>query len=262
MSTTTAIRQRYPLVSNLRGLWPLTWMNFKFIILNPYNLGFSIALPTLMYLFFGASQEYGLYNLTHGNVSASVLISMTLLGVLLATASLGATVSLERVQGVSRLYAVTPLNPSIQILARLLANVGVATVIIIIVYLFGFFTTAKMSAIAWITSALIIVTMSLLSSALGLACGFAIRGDSSYAAVSAIIVLSAFASGMTIPLEQAGAFLQKIAPWTPLWGANQLSLLPLNGTANFELAMVISVVTWTTLFTIVAVWGLRRDTSR
>ena len=264
MSTlgTAHIRAEKPLTPQGKGMWRLVVETFRQTAFNPFNIGFSLAMPVLMYMMFGANQSYSDINVGHGNVAATVLASMTLFGVLLSTASLAAGVSLERAQGIGRLYALTPLSPLWQIVARLISSVAVAALVIVVTYTVGLVTGASMTAESWITSALLIVVSSIVAAMIGFGCGFAVRSDGAYAATSAVIVLSAFGAGMTIPLDQMGTFFQHLAPWTPLWGVDQLVLLPLGGWGNFTPNMLVNAIVWSGIFGALAMWGLRRDTSR
>ncbi|WRS30984.1 ABC transporter permease [Actinomycetaceae bacterium MB13-C1-2] len=260
--TLDEIRTKKPIVGPTKGLARFTYESFLQIVFNPFNLGFALLMPVLMYMMFGANQPYSDYAVGNGNVAAQVLVSMTLFGVLLTTASFAANVSLERTQGVSRLYALTPLTAPAQLAGRMVGILGVALVVILLTFTVGFFTGASMTLLTWIISALVILVVSAVAVACGFGFGFAVRSDGAFAAVSAVIVLSAFGAGMAIPLEQLGGFFQQIAPWTPLWGASQLALLPMLGWEELSFPKVLSFVLWTAAFGMLAVWGLRRDTRR
>lgn len=260
--TSAQIREAKPPTPPAKGLGTLVAVVFKQTALNPFNLGFALGMPILMYMMFGANQAYSEQSVGAGNVAASVLVSMTLFGVMLSTASFGANVSLERAQGIGRLYALTPLGATWQIVARLLASIGMAALVIAATFTVGFSTGAAMSGPVWIQSAAVIVLSSVLAAVIGFGCGFAVRSDGAFAATSAIVVLSAFMAGMTIPLEQMGTFFRDLAPWTPLWGVSRLTLLPLYGWDSFTPNMLVNVLAWTGAFGALAVWGLRNDTSR
>lgn len=260
--STIQIEAQFPVTPPARGMGKLAAVSFRQTLLNPFNVGFSLMMPIVMYLMFGASQPYSSLPVGNGNVAATVLVSMALFGVLLATASFGAAVSLERVQGISRAYALTPLSSSSQISARLLANTGVAGILVLITFIVGAGTGAQMAWWSWILSAVTIMVVSVLASAMGFAMGFLLRSDGAFAAVSGVLVLSAFGAGMTIPLDQMAAFFQNFAPWTPLWGAAQLVSLPVVGFGSFTWPMLISFLVWTGLFATLAVWGVKRDTRR
>ena len=260
--TMAELQASKPMVSPTKGLVGFTWVALKQILLNPFNLGFAILMPILMYLMFGNGQAYSDYSVGNGNVAAQVLVSMTLFGVLVAASSFAANVSLERVQGISRLYALTPLAPAAQLAGRIVAVLGVSLVVIAPTFTVGFFTDASMRFPTWVSSAAMILLATLVAVACGFGFGFAVRSDGAYAAASVVIVLSAFGAGMTIPLDQMGSFFQSAAPWTPLWGASQLALLPLNGWDQFTPQMLANFAIWTGMFGAMALWGLRRDTGR
>lgn len=260
--TLSEIKSQKPIVRRAQGLARFTYESFLQIVFNPFNLGFALLMPILMYMMFGANQPYSAHPAGNGNVAAQILVSMTLFGVLLTTASFAANVSLERIQGVSRLYALTPLSASAQLVGRMVGILGVALVVILLTFTVGLFTGASMDLSAWVMSAAMILVVSAVAVACGFGFGYAVRSDGAFAAVSAVIVLSAFGAGMTIPLEQMGRFFQDLAPWTPLWGASQLALLPMVGWGELSFPMVLSFVFWTATFGMLAVWGLRRDTRR
>lgn len=260
--TITQIRSAHPPVPTMKGAGKLTWAAFVQVIANPFVIGFGIGLPVVMYLMFGAGQAWGQNQLPNGNVAAQILVTMALYGALLGVASLGSGVALERAHGLSRLFALTPVSPLILLATRAVAAVGIGLVMISVTYVVGAFTGAEMAGPVWVFSAAISMAVTVLAAAIGLACGLAIRSDASYAATSSILVLGGFSSGMFMPVDQMGVFFEKLAPWTPLWGANQLSLLPLMGADHFQPGMIVNIVVWTVLFTLAAVWGWKRDTDR
>ncbi len=260
-AASTVIAARTP-APPLRGAGRLAWTSFWKLLTNPFSLSFAIALPIFMYLMFGANQEYSGYSVGHANVAATVLVSMAVYGAVMTTSSAGANVSLERTSGVTRLFALTPLSPAAQILARVVASLGVSAVVIAVTYVVGAATGAQMDGPVWALSAVLLVVLSILPAALGLAAGFAVRSDGAFAATSIVTVLCSFLSGMFIPLDQMGAFFQHMAPWTPLYGIVQLVQMPLVGWESFQWSWVLNYLVWTAAFAVVAVWGQRRDTGR
>ena len=51
---------------------------------NPYTLAFTLAMPVVMYLLFGASAGYGSMSAGHGNVAFYVMVSMAAYGTAVA----------------------------------------------------------------------------------------------------------------------------------------------------------------------------------
>lgn len=229
---------------------------------NPFIIGFALVLPIVMYFIFGNGKPYSLIELPHGNYAADTLVLMTAYGVTFTTSSLGANIALERAGGVSRLFALTPLPPLVHLLCRLVTGSVVALLIVLVTFGIGAFTDARMTAGAWVASALVILAVSVLPAALGVACGYLVRHDGTFALVSGILVVSSFASGMFIPLEEMGSTLQTVAPWTPLYGLVQVVQCPLLGTDVLTWKVGVNLVAWFAVFVGLGVVAQRRDTGR
>lgn len=244
-----------------KGFTTLTWMTFYKHITNPFALGFSLILPILMYTMFGVGKDYSDVWLVGGNVAAQILTSMTLYAVIMVVSALATNVSLERISGVSRLFAVTPLNPSAQLGARILSGVAMSALLISVTFIYGYATGARMHPLVWAQVGLVILLSSLMAAALGLAGGFIARSDGAFALTSMVTVLSAFLSGMFIPLEQMGEFFAAIAPYSPFHGVLYLASAGLYGEV-VELSWLFNVAFWTVFFSVIALVGIRRDTGR
>ena len=254
--------ENYRAPSALKGaghLWLSTVLRH---LLNPWNMGFAFAMPLAMYYMFGVNDEYLNYELAHGNITAAILTNMALYGVILVAGSLGATVALERSNGISRMFAMTPMSSTVQILVRIVASMSLSVLIIAVTYLFGYVTGARMDSRTWVLSGVLTALMSVLPGAMGLAAGFAVRGDGAYSLSSLLSVVGAFTSGMFIPLEQMAPVVATIAPWTPFYGMTRVTQALVRGEGLLSWQHVANIVAWTLIFTAAAVWGNKRDTSR
>ena len=216
-------------VRSWEGIGMLTWKAFLKLVANPAMFGFALILPIFLYMMFGAGQEYSKEWAVNANVGATVLVSMTLYGVMIAGAS-AATV--------------------------------VALVVIAVTYGVGYATGARMTPAAWIQSALIVLAAAMMSATLGLALGFLLRSDTSFAVINGVVVLGAFLAGMFIPIDSMGSFFKSIAPGSPFYGIFYLSQLPLYGFDSFKWTWVISAAAWFIPFVVLAVWAQHRDTDR
>lgn len=257
---TTQISLRKPAPA-FKGFGTLTWMTFVKHVTDPASLGFALGLPIMMYTMFGVGKDYSDVWMVGGNVASQVLTAMTLYGVVVAVSSLGTNVSLERVSGVSRLFAATPLKTSAQLLARIAAGVLMCLVIIAVTFAYGYVTGARMHPEVWVQVAAILVTSSILAAAMGLAAGFVARSEGAFALGALITVLSSFLSGMFIPLDVMGDFFAKLAPYSPLYGVLHLSSAPLYGT-DIEWGWLANAALWTLGFSLVAIFAMRCDTGR
>ncbi|MDO4791058.1 MAG: ABC transporter permease [Buchananella hordeovulneris] len=251
-----------PATSGWKGTGWAFWYSFVKLITNPFSLAFAIGMPILMYMMFGTGQEYSSEWMVHGNVAAMILINMALYGTIMTTSSMGTVVALERTNGVTRLYATTPLSPLAAIFARIGSAMLTSAIIIAIVFAVGALTGSRMDASAWLQAAVMIVALSALPAALGLAAAFTVRSDGAFALNSIVTVVGSFAAGMFIPLEQMGPFWARIAPWSPFYGAANLAQLPTFGFDQFEWKWLVNYLAWTAFFAALAVWGTRRNTGR
>ena len=74
-------------------------------------MAFALLLPLFMYAMFGMTEAARTTQTGRGNVAAAMVVMMTTYGVILVGGSLGATLSVERTTGISRMYALTPIQP-------------------------------------------------------------------------------------------------------------------------------------------------------
>ena len=230
--------------------------------LNPWNLGFAVGLPIMMYLMFGNGQEYSTTSVGNGNVAATILVSMSLYGAIITSSASGTNISVERAQGWSRQMALTPLPSGWYIAGKILAAISVAAIVVTITFTVGAFTDASMDTPVWFLSGAIVVLGSLSTAALGLAIGYLMKSEAAFGVMGGGVALLAFTSGMFLPVDQMGEFFQSIAPFSPLYGINKIALMPIYGWDSFEWQFVFNAVGWFLLFAILAVIGHKKDTAR
>lgn len=242
------------------GVLAAAIFNLRSALFNPFMLAFSVVMPVLLYFMFGVGKEYTDIPLGHGTMGGQILIQMTFFGAVNALAALGVTVAMERQQGWLRQIAITPLGAGRYALSKVLAGFALAIVIILVTYTAGILTGAQLDGPVWLYSGLAILFVALIASSIGLAAAFFLRSDAAYAATSGIVTLSAFISGIFLPLEEMGEIFQRIAPFTPFYGLARLPLVFIGG-QDLTATVVISSVAYTALFLFLAMWGatIRKD---
>lgn len=258
---TPATNKKFPLLPGFKGFGRNTMVAFGKIAAHPLNLLFALGLPVMMYLIFGVGREYSSIALPHGNVSAQVMVNMSFYGVAVAASSVAAGISLERANGVSRLFSLTPMSSLAFMLTRVVASLGIIVLAILITYTVGAFTEAVMEPLVWVATGFLLLAGSLLAILMGLSFGFLLRSDAAYAGVSGLTVVSAFLGGVFIPLEQTASVIQKIAPLTPFYGGIHLVSYPLYGGA-LAWSWVGNLIVWMLIFGFLAWLGNKRDTGR
>lgn len=104
------------------ALTTFTAINLKRHLLNGPNLVFSMFLPILLFLLFGALQDYGAVMLKNGNVTAYVMVGMAVYGGITAAVSTVGTTVVEQSTGWGRQLALTPLTGTQLLLSQCVVN--------------------------------------------------------------------------------------------------------------------------------------------
>ena len=250
-----------PIPSPFTGAGKLWRATFLSHILNPWNMAFALLLPMFMYAMFGMTDIARTTQTGRGNVAGAMIVMMTTYGVILVGGSLGATLSVERTTGISRMYALTPIQPWVILLVRLSALVALSAFITAIAFTFGIATGSRMGAAAWAESAAVVIALSALGALIGLACGYTIKGENAYSASAFIMVFSAFGSGMFMPLDQMPSFVALVAPFTPFYGVVQ-AVYAVSGGNPMSASAWLNIAAWTLIPALIAWWGASHDTNR
>ena len=231
-----------------------------------YSLVFILALPSVMYLMFGAFTEYGDQSAGHGTVSFYVLVSMATYGAVTAMTSLTATVALEAQQGWQRQLQLTGLG-----IPRFVAiKTGIALALTAIgalgVLAVGAVTGASADSLGiWVGCFALILLTAPVFGVYGLAIALIFRSDGAVGLASALLTLFAFFGNMFLPLE---GIMLDIARFTPLYGIAALVRWPVTegylatGGSDPLWLPIVNAVAWLAVFTILAILGGRRSTAR
>jgi ABC-2 type transport system permease protein len=232
------------------------------LVRNRRTLIFTMILPTVFFLLFGLNAAYAGEKDGHGNVSAFILISMALYGAVIATTAGGAMISIERSQGWSRQLRLTPLTPVAYIVTKILTAMVLSAVSVAVVNVVGGLTGKPSMPLGdWIAAAACAWVGSLVFAAFGLFIGYLLPPENVMQLMGIALMLLSFGGGLFIPLSTYPHILQVIAKWTPLYGLNQLTHLPLAG-GSVDGWWVLNVVAWLAIFTAGAAWRFRQDTAR
>jgi ABC-2 type transport system permease protein len=229
---------------------------------NRRTLIFAVVMPIVLFLAFGLNKVYANDKEGLGNLSAFIMISISLYGATLATTAGGAMVSIERAAGWSRQLRLTPLAPWAYIAIKLLAAMVLGLISVIAVYVLGQLTgKPHMPGYLWFATGAAVWVGSLLFAAFGLFLGFLLPTENVMQFLGLILALLSFAGGLFIPLRQFPHIVATIARGTPLYGLNQLVHAPLLN-QGVHLAWVANVVIWLAIFAGGAIWRFRLDTAR
>lgn len=185
---------------------------------------FIAVLPALLYVIFGAVQEYGDQSAGNGNVSFYVMVGMAAYGAITATVGVGGTAAVEQMQGWGRQLGLTPMSDVTLVTTKAAAGFVVSIIPVGLIYLLGAVTGAQAYPHVWIVSGIIVLLGSAVFSFYGLLAGFLFRSEGAVAAASGSLVILAFLGNLFFPLS---GLLLDIAKLTPLYGYVALARYPL-----------------------------------
>jgi ABC-2 type transport system permease protein len=232
-------------------------LEIRRVLRNRRTLMFLLLFPNLFFYLFGV-----VGGAARGGTAAIalVMINMAVYGAMGGTTSGGATVALERSLGWSRQLRLTPLAPSAYIAMKVLVSMFLGAVAIGSTFIVGSLNGVHMSASVWIMSALAAWVASFVFAAFGLFMGFLLPSENVMQFAGPLLAIMSLFGGIFIPLKALPKTLQTIAQFTPTFGVGQLARAPFSG--DPILVPLLSVLGWTLLFGVSAMWLFRRDTQR
>ncbi|MDR2280775.1 MAG: ABC transporter permease [Gordonia sp. (in: high G+C Gram-positive bacteria)] len=234
------------------------------VLRNRRAMIFTIAMPALLYLVFGATQKHS-EMVGSGNVAFYVLVGMAVYGAILAASSNAASVSIEQQAGWTRTLMMTPLKPSGYVATKVALALTMSALPVLVLTVVGAISGAKAPVGVWIACLLIGWLGSSVFAALGLALGSVLKADGAMQALGGVLALLAFAGNVFVPLS--GTML-RIAEFTPMFGVVSLARYPLDsgvtidGTEISVWVMVANAVFWAATFATAAAFFYSRSSNR
>lgn len=241
------------------------WRNLR----NMGNSFFVIMLPTALYIFFGVNTGWADESVGDGNVSAWTMIAMASYGAAMATTSLAGAAAVELQQGWGRQLAMTSLPHGMYVVSKTVTALIMASCAVVVLNVVGLFTTAEMTPVVWVQSAVLTVVGALPFALYGLAAGLAFRSDAAVGAASGFLVIMGFLGNAFAPLD--GALLD-FARFTPMYGTVALARYPLSDGVGVTMSgeqytdplwgILLNVGVWALIFGLLCLMLGRRATMR
>ncbi|MBN9180614.1 MAG: ABC transporter permease [Microbacterium sp.] len=234
---------------------------------NRRTLVFTIAFPVVMFVIIGArlnDEPLTRTPLAAGgpSVASYIMVSMAMYGAMMSATQTGASVAIERAQGWSRQLRLTPLNPLVNVVIKMIAGMLLGLLAVVATYIVGAISGVQLSAVQWIATGLAgWILASAVFTTLGLMVGYMVPGENAAQITSLVIVLLSFLGGLFYPLSSMPDFMQTIAQFTPVYGISQIARAPLTGDA-FDIWSLVNAVVWLAIFVAGTAYFFRRDTKR
>lgn len=251
------------------GGFTLTYLaiELKRKLRNRRTLIFTIAFPVLMYILIGLPlRDEPLLQtpVSQGGVSvaAYIMVSMAMYGAMMSATQTGAAVGVERALGWSRQLRLTPLNPLVNVVIKMIAGMMMGLLAIVATYIAGAISGIQLTPFQWIVTGLAAWLLAgAVFTTLGLMVGYMVPGENAAQITSLAIVLLAFVGGLFYPISSMPDFMQTIATFTPVYGIGQIARAPLTG-QGVDVLWFVNALVWLGIFLAGTVWAFRRDTKR
>jgi ABC-2 type transport system permease protein len=231
---------------------------------NRRTMIFTLAFPVLMYVIIGLPQrDQPLTSNPSGpSVAAYIMVSMAMYGAMMSATQTGAAVGVERAQGWSRQLRLTPLNPLVNVVIKMIAGMVLGLLAIIATYIAGAVSGIELTPFQWIATGLAAWLLAgAVFTTLGLMVGYMVPGENAAQITSLAIVLLSFLGGLFYPVSTMPDFMQTIASFTPVYGISQIARAPLTG-EGVDALWFVNALVWLAILVAGTVWAFRRDTKR
>ena len=226
---------------------------------EPTALAVSIALPSVLFIVFGASQTGTDRAFNDGNVAAYVMIGMAAYGAITGAVGTVGNMVIDEISGWGRQLALTPLRAWQRTVAQIVTTMARAALAVIGVFLCGYFGSASMPIREWLAAGALSVVAVIPFSLYGLVFASAFRSSAAVSLTSLSIV----------PPESFMPF----ARFSPIYGSVSLARYPLSdgiqaiSSAPYTVDdplwyALVNIAAWTLIFALICTLLWRRDKGR
>lgn len=235
-------------------------MEIKRLVRNKRVLVFSVLMPAILLLIFGAL--YGKAALNGVGASAYLMVSMGLFGSMSAAIGSGGSIAVERGIGWNRQLRLTPLRPRSYVLVKVVLSLLMALPPVLITFLLGAVALGvRLPASTWLLITLGSWLGALPFAALGLVVGYLAKPDSVQQVSGLLYLLLAAFGGIWVPVEQMPNLMHRIAEWTPAYWVGQVARSPLFH-QSLDVKAIGMLLAWAAVFGLFALQRFRADTAR
>lgn len=213
------------------------------VVRDPATMFFSVAMPVGFYALFvtmfGSGQIGGL------PVATSMLASFGAYGAVAVTLlNPGIGVAEDRSRGWLRVKKASAVPVATTLLAKVLATLPYALAVLVAMTGVWMVTASGgLDAPTWVRLVAVLVAGALPFALVGLAVGFVASANATPAILHAVLIPSAVASGLWMPLEFLPAPIQAVAPFLPTYHLAQLALAQLTGAGMLDHALALLLTT-------------------
>ncbi len=216
------------------------------VVRDPATMFFSVAMPVGFYALFvtmfGSGQVDGL------PAATSILATFGAYGAVAVTLlNPGIGVAEDRGRGWLRVKKASAVPVATTLAAKVLATLPYSLTVLVAMTVVWMVTAGGgIDAPTWARLVAVLVAGALPFALLGLAVGFVASANATAAILQAVLIPSAVASGLWMPLESLPEPIQAVAPFLPTYHLGELALAQLTGAGALDHALVLVLTTLVT----------------
>ena len=222
----------------------------------------TLTFPVLFYLLFGVLMGS---RMRGGETSVYLIATYGAFGVIgAALSSFGASIALERGQGLLQLKHATPMPLRAYMVAKLAAAMLFSAIIVLSLFAAGaIFSGVRFEPLQFGTLFASLVAGTVPFALLGLTLGYLVSAQASIAVLNLIYLPMSFLSGLWVPIDFLPSAVQKIASWLPPFHLAQLALEAIGQrTRGTPSEHVIALTGFALLFAATSIIAYRLDRRR
>lgn len=237
----------------LRAIVVETWFNTIELLRVPaYSLP-TLALPTMLYLFFGLgysrTQEMARYSLASYAAFAVIAVALFQFGVGLA---------IDRISPWERYVRTLPISNTVRFVAKIASAALFASTTAALVITAGvLFGHVSMPLGYWVTFIAALGIGGIVFSTMGMALGYWVKPKAAVPTANLLYLPLAFIGGLWIPPQFLPTIVADISPFTPTRQYGELVWASTSGAA-WQWSSVETLFIYAVLLTAVAIAGYRR----
>lgn len=235
--------------------WRYLGASLRHLLGNAGFVGFILALPTAMYLFF--SQIYGSDPTFGDQAKLQIMVQMATYGAMGSALSAGNAIQTERSTGWFRQLMLSSLTPTTFFVVRALSALLMILPPVALVLAVGRIDGIELPLGTWFAVAGVALVVLIPFVVMGLVVGLWLKPQTASAATTFLMLGLAMLGGMWVPLEMMPDVLQTVGKVLPSYWAVEMAKLPITGDA-IPLTGVLVLVGWTLFLTLLGVLGYRR----
>lgn len=231
------------------------WQSLRASLLDFGFIGFILAMPTAMYLFF--AKVYGADEAGGIEAKKQIMVSMGTYGAMGSALVAGNTIQMERATGWLRQLMLTALTTTQFFVVRALVALVVIIPPIALVLLVGRLDGVEMGFTTWLAVAGVALITLIPFVIMGIVVGLWLKPQAASGATTFLMLSMAMLGGMWVPLEMMPTAMQSLGKFLPSYWAAEFSKIPLDG-AELSLTGILVLVGWTIGLTLLGLIGYRR----